>query len=392
MKEYGLDHYDDDDVDEEAEEGEEGGEEGGNVGLSSGGLTMFGNLNSLTYHEPNEEDPYLLLPRKRDGSDADDWSVEEREEQEILPTDNLIVTGRVEDEVAQLEVYVYEDDVDNLYVHHDVMLPAIPLAVEWLGPVRLGGEESDGSIQGVGNYVAVGTMDPDIELWNLDVIDSLYPDSVLGLGTGQKDLSTKDSSSGKTKKKSKRRKKANDEYHVDAVLALAANRLQGKLLASASADRTVKLWDLEQCQCAQSYEMHEDKVCALAWHKTESAALLSGSYGGLVVLSDMRAPGGQMPRWTVGSDVEVIRWDIQQQTNFYVSLEAIGWDFISSQRLTGQQRCRPSLAQYFSSTRDSQLARKERQVRRRVKQGRYGRSKRTMVRRRRSRSVATHRV
>ncbi|KAL1979065.1 hypothetical protein VTN96DRAFT_7156 [Rasamsonia emersonii] len=73
------------------------------------------------------------------------------------------LAGKVEDEVAHLEVYVYEDEADNIYVHHDIMLPAIPLCLEWLDlPV---GRSSEGRT--TGNFVAVGTMDPDIEIWDL---------------------------------------------------------------------------------------------------------------------------------------------------------------------------------------------------------------------------------
>lgn len=33
---------------------------------------------------------------------------------------------------------------------------------------------------GKGNFVAIGTFDPAIELWDLDVIDALQPTTVLG--------------------------------------------------------------------------------------------------------------------------------------------------------------------------------------------------------------------
>ena len=88
-------------------------------------MAMFGNIKNLVFHENNEDDPYITMQEQ----DEDD---DEREELQILATDNLVLAGRIEDEVAHLEVYVYEDEADNLYVHHDIMLPAIPLAVEWI--------------------------------------------------------------------------------------------------------------------------------------------------------------------------------------------------------------------------------------------------------------------
>ena len=226
-----------------------------------------------------------------------------------MATDNLVLAGRIEDEVAHLEVYVYEDEDDNLYVHHDIMLPAIPLAVEWLDlPVG----KSIGTSEGRGNYVAIGTMDPDIEIWNLDVVDSMYPDAVLGQGAEDK--------ADKPKKKKKKSKKANDEFHVDSVLSLAANRQHRNFLASSSADKTIKLWDLNTTKCAKSYTYHTDKVCSVAWHPVEATALLSGSYDRTVVAADVRAPDAKAPRWGVESDVETVRWNPHDPNYFYVSL------------------------------------------------------------------------
>lgn len=259
---------------------------------------MFGNVKSLAYHQPNEEDPYLVMPEEEDD--------EEREELQILPTDNLILTGKVEDEVAHLEVYVYEDEADNLYVHHDVMLPAIPLCLEWLDmPV---GKNTEGKT--TGNFVAVGTMESDIEIWDLDIVDCMYPNAILGQG-GSEDPKNK---------KKKKKSKANDEYHVDSVLALAANRQHRNLLASASADCTVKLWDLNTSKCAKSYSHHTDKVCSLDWHPTESTVLLSGSYDRTVVACDMRAPDTKA-RWSVDADVEAVRWDPHDPNFFYVTTD-----------------------------------------------------------------------
>lgn len=288
LKEYDLEHYDDDDQDGEGDT-----------------MAMFGNVKNLVFHEKNEDDPYITM---EDQEEED----EEREELQILATDNLVLAGRIEDEVAHLEVYVYEDEDDNLYVHHDIMLPAIPLAVEWIDlPVGKSGAEKDAK----GNFVAIGTMEPDIELWNLDVVDSMYPDAILGQGAEDAE------NAEKKKKKKKKSKKANDNYHIDAVLSLAANRHHRNLLASASADKTIKLWDLNTTKCAKSYSYHTDKVSSVAWHPTESTVLLSGSYDRTVVAADMRAPDAKAPRWGVESDVETVRWNPHDPNYFYIATD-----------------------------------------------------------------------
>ncbi|KAH5319440.1 hypothetical protein HBI42_119140 [Parastagonospora nodorum] len=288
LKEYDLEHYDD-------EQDEDAGDT----------MAMFGNAKNLVFHENDEEDPYITM---QGGDEEDD---EEREELQILATDNLVLAGRIEDEVAHLEVYVYEDEDDNLYVHHDIMLPAIPLAVEWLDlPVGKAAQTANGK----GNFVAIGTMDPDIEIWNLDVVDSMYPDAVLGQGA-------EDAANGKPKKKKKKSKKVNDDFHVDAVLSLAANRHHRNLLASSSADKTIKLWDLNTTKAAKSYSYHTDKVSSVAWHPVESTILLSGSYDRTIVAADMRAPDAKAPRWGVESDVETIRWNPHDPNYFYAATE-----------------------------------------------------------------------
>ena len=291
LKEYDLEHYDDDEPDQEGE---------GDT------MAMFGNTKNLVFHENDDDDPYITMQEQDDEDD-------EREELQILATDNLVLAGRVEDEVAHLEVYVYEDEDDNLYVHHDIMLPAIPLAVEWIDlPIGQSGADKDAR----GNFVAIGTMEPDIELWNLDLVDSMYPDAILGQG-GEEDATSMEKQKKKKKKKSN---KANENYHVDAVLSLSANRLHRNLLASSSADKTIKLWDLNTTKCAKSYSYHTDKVCSVTWHPVESTILLSGSYDRTVVAADMRAPDAKVPRWGVESDVETVRWNPHDPNYFYVSI------------------------------------------------------------------------
>ncbi len=109
---------------------------------------MFGKTVGLTYHISNEDDPYITMDDKVDED-------EELNEMEILPTDNLVIACKTEDDISHLEIYLYEADEDNLYVHHDIMLPSFPLCCEWLD--YLPGSSEDGKR---GNFFAIGTFEP----------------------------------------------------------------------------------------------------------------------------------------------------------------------------------------------------------------------------------------
>merc|ERR1711915_644860 len=141
--EYGLDDYDE----EEEAEGE---------------ARLLG-LGDLTAYADPKDDPYLSIMDKDEG-DEEDFK--------IRGTDNLLLVGHVEGDSSTLEVWVYNDVEDALYIHHDILLPSFPLALEWLSF----DPESDTR----GNLVAVGTMQPVIEVWDLDLVDCLEPAFKLG--------------------------------------------------------------------------------------------------------------------------------------------------------------------------------------------------------------------
>lgn len=103
LAEYELDKYD-----------EEGAEE----------PEIFSAMGSdpLAVYRDNDEDPYITV---KDEEDED-----EKEDLEILESDTLILAGKTEEEISHLEVYVYDTKTDSLYIHHDIMLPSVPLCIE----------------------------------------------------------------------------------------------------------------------------------------------------------------------------------------------------------------------------------------------------------------------
>ena len=89
---------------------------------------------------------------------------DEKEDTLIRKSDALIVTATVENDFNNLEIYIFEEDTSNLYIHHEIMLPAPPLDLEWIN-------FTPGVPNSKANYMAVATFMPQIEVWNLDVLD-----------------------------------------------------------------------------------------------------------------------------------------------------------------------------------------------------------------------------
>lgn len=298
LAQYKLDEYDEDDVKED-------------------GMGPFSNIKGLTFYRDNQDDPYITL--------KDDAEDDERSELEVLPTDNLLVAAKTEDDVSQLEIYVYDESQDNLYVHHDLMLPNFPLCLEWLDFPPTSSEMQTDTQSKFGNYIAVGTLDPEIEIWSLDVMESMYPDMILGRPDKTAAHVPVPAGTGKKKRKKTKHRPSSDAYHVDAVLGLSWNRSHRHMLASASADRTVKLWDLSRPivdgeGAIRSFGVHKDKVQAVQWNEKEPTVLLSGSYDRTVRVFDSRAPDTGVGA-VLGADVEALRWDPWETHAFYVSLE-----------------------------------------------------------------------
>lgn len=247
------------------------------------------------------DDPFLTKEpiQEDEESDADDLK--------IRPTDSLVVTCKTSDDVSYLEVNLYEEDQENSYVHHDIMLPTFPLCVEPISfPFKDPSNESAFSC-----HAAVGTFEPEIEIWDLDILDAAYPAVILG--------AKEDSTSAKKKKKPA---KKNPHCHVDAVMCLAWNKQHRNMLLSGSADTTVKLWDLATTAALRSFEHHTDKVQSVQWNPVESTRIITASYDGSIVSFDARSPTDQLVwKGLLKSDVEAIKWNPHQPECFAVSEE-----------------------------------------------------------------------
>lgn len=276
--------------------------------------------------ENEEQDKYLELPSKEE-------ELEEKQEFQVYPTDNQILATRTDDGVSYLDVYIYDDgagapagskeeegdkqDPDvargmvrgsSMYIHHDLMLPNFPLCVEWMSFRPLG----EVAASNTGNFAAVGTMDPTIEIWNLDCVDKAFPDVILG-ELKEDELERQQEGSGEPEG-------VQPDRHTAAVLSLSHNQVFRNVLASSSADGTVKLWDLGTCGVARSIGglHHGKEVSAVQWYGTESeqdgSVVLTGGYDSFCAVSDVRIDdASSMSKLykTGGSgseDVEAVCW------------------------------------------------------------------------------------
>lgn len=275
MKEYGLDNYDDEDEDgaENRGEGGELSEDDADDGTTTRGAVrgLASEIAGLTYHASNDDDPYL-----RDGTNRPDDRDEDDEDLIIKPTDNLIVAGHVHKDESSIEVYVYDNVTSSFYLHHDIIQADYPCCVKWIGHLR---NQSR-------NVAAAGYMNPDICLWDLDVVDVLEPIETL---TG----------------------------HTDAVIDICWNNQLKNIIASGSADKHVRLWNLDECKSISNIKL-SGKVSALEFGIYENFLLLAGDLNRNVSVIDTRS-GSVTNKWKLTGEVEKVRWVPADHSKFLVS-------------------------------------------------------------------------
>lgn len=236
------------------------------------------------FFKSNEEDE-LMTSKKKFGSrgldmfeddEADLESLSDMDDYIIKDTDRVLlvgVGGEEEDKYA-VEVQVFDTEELNIYVHHDFNLPEMPLVLEWVG------YDARAKDSAAANFVAVGTMNPGIEIWNADVVDVLEPSIILG---GHKD----------SEESSEASEELVDGSHSDSVLALSWSKLAPYQLLSGAADSLIKLWDLNTASCASTWNFHGEKVQALSRNFAEVNVVASGGADKLVCLFDVRVNDGK---------------------------------------------------------------------------------------------------
>ena len=228
----------------------------------------------------------------------DEISDEEQDDFTIHPTDSLIVCGTAQDDFSNLEIYIYDENTLDLFVHHDIALSSFPLSLEWI-PFKNNMKC---------NYALVGSFTPGIEIWNLDIMDAIEPEIILGLNSESKNKSKITVSE--------------DYYHTDAVMSLCLNNVNTNLVASSGADKKVLIWDLNSSPSSAStcFKEHSDKVQSVKWNKIEENLLVTGSFDKTIKIFDIRK-NESILTYKVNSDIECIDWSLKDKYKMLFSFE-----------------------------------------------------------------------
>lgn len=206
--------------------------------------------------------------RQIDDSDSED--------EVINPDDNLILVGHVDDDFNSMNVYVYNENDGDMYVHHDVILKSAPLCIEWLNA-------SDVSEHS--NLCAIGEMEPVIGIWDLDIVNCIEPVYKLG--------------------RAKKKNPSKNHGHTDSVLSLAWNTELPHILCSGSVDNRGLLWDLHTGKVATELTVFSDKVQTVLWNPHDPYSLLAASADGYMRNFDCRL-FDQFQKWNLKAGVECL--------------------------------------------------------------------------------------
>uniref|UniRef100_A0A914YHD1 Uncharacterized protein n=1 Tax=Panagrolaimus superbus TaxID=310955 RepID=A0A914YHD1_9BILA len=244
-------------------------------------------MKGVAVHASSKDDPYIT--KQEDSEDE-----YERDDFVLKDTDNLVVVAKMVKDEPSIDVHVFNDSTGDWYLHHDYILPSPPLC---LASIRYDPGSEDQKKRG--NLLAVGTFEPTIQIWDLDIANALEPIVTLG-------QQAKSSKGGKSRKK----RDNSAQGHSDAVTALDWNQLCPHVLASGSADQTVVLWDLDEAKPATIITCFDDKIGSLQWHPVETSILVAGTRAGKAQVIDCRnTEPVSNAQWDMGAEIEKLLWD-----------------------------------------------------------------------------------
>uniref|UniRef100_A0A1B0BE81 Uncharacterized protein n=1 Tax=Glossina palpalis gambiensis TaxID=67801 RepID=A0A1B0BE81_9MUSC len=219
-------------------------------------------------------------------ADEDDDS----EDEIIKRTDNLLLVGPVQDDAAYMEVWVSNEEEESLYMHHDFLLPSLPLCTERL--------HHDPGSDKSGNMC----MDPIITVWDLDIQESLEPAFKLN-----------------SKKKSEKAKRRiwSQRCGIRFILESSLRAYISKWLSRPLANTT----DLDEGRPHTTITAFKEKVQSLGFSPDEAQHILTGCADGRVRLFHCRDPqsvNSSFVKWKTMNEVEKVLWNPNSNNYFVV--------------------------------------------------------------------------
>lgn len=220
------------------------------AGITSNDLEEYDDQMDTDETDEQPEIPQNEHATKKEGTTIldniiDDDDEEQRDQFQLVNTDRMLVCARSA-ELGFIDCLVYNGQTDDFFFHHNMLITSIPLCTIYLDFSPLGNGAS-------GNYCAVSTCSTEIEIWDLDTLDAISPVLTLG-GLQEINLKPKKSVPYNHYLNNKRTKHVPlPGSHKDHVLTLSWSPLHRNILASGSADETIKLWDLNTAKCIVTF-------------------------------------------------------------------------------------------------------------------------------------------
>ncbi len=104
------------------------------------------------------------------------------------------------------------------------------------------------------------------------------------------------------------------------MICLSLNSARSYILASGSADTTVKIWDINTQKCLHTMTHHSSKVQSVKWHPVEEGVMATAGFDHKLCLQDVRDSKVSLSR-DMKADVESLVWNPHDTHLLSVSAE-----------------------------------------------------------------------